>query len=115
MYVPIILKDGSEKTVKWGRRNEEEYPLKLPLGGWARAESIEKWAKFRPVRCYIPAIEFYEKGYKKFTNGHPIVGLLCRADDINVVYVITVPAPPDYQHIHDCFPMLRKGYLKICY
>jgi hypothetical protein len=42
-HLPILLKDSSVTLQPWGRR--EQQPGKLPLGGWARHDSIltGKW------------------------------------------------------------------------
>jgi putative SOS response-associated peptidase YedK len=113
-FIQVIRKDGTETIAKWGRRNEQEEPINLPLGGWARSENMAAWKKYKPEKVYIPCFEFYEKGHSWPTNGHPIVGLLCTVGEYRVVYVITVAAPEVYQHIHDRMPMLGKGYDKRC-
>jgi len=46
--LPVIMKDGNISLLPWGRRKEQEG--KLPLGGWARLDSIYagKWNSVQP-------------------------------------------------------------------
>jgi hypothetical protein len=37
--LPILMRDGNISLMEWGRRKEQEG--NLPLGGWARLDSID--------------------------------------------------------------------------
>ena len=115
--IPIITKNGVKETVFWGRRNENEFPdTKLPVTGWAKIESIKKgwWNKFSPERVYVPAVKYMEKDKNKKSHwfdvekGKFILGLKIKQGDIAVCYIITVPAPKEFVHIHDRWVLMRE-------
>ena len=109
--LPVIMKNHETSLVTWGRRKEEAGAL--PLGGWARHESILKgtWDKYRPVPVKIAVDAFMEKDQQKVSHwfnlepGQVIQGLLARsADGQQRVYVVTVE--PDDKSIHDRWPRI---------
>ena len=59
--LPILMKDGNISLLPWGRRKEQEG--NLPLGGWARLDSINagKWeyAQPTPVKIAVDAFMLY--------------------------------------------------------
>lgn len=59
--LPVKTRTGSIKTLAWGRRREQAGTL--PLGGWARLDSIYagRWDRCFPVAVKIPVKSFMEK------------------------------------------------------
>ena len=115
--IPIITKDGIREVVYWGRRDEKEFPdTKLPITGWAKIESIKKgyWKKFKPEKVYIPAIKYMEKDKNRKSHwfdveeGKYIIGLKIKWNEIVTCYVVTIPAPREFLHIHDRWVLLKK-------
>jgi len=91
--------------VAWGRRSDENGSL--PLGGWARIESIRsgRWNRWqpRPVRLALNA--FMEKDIEgqshwfPLTEGQWVQGLLAQQGTEQRVYVVTItPQMPDAVH-----------------
>ena len=116
--IPIITKSGVKKTIFWGRRNEKEFPeTKLPITGWAKIESIKKgwWNKFRPEKVYVPAVKYMEKDKNKKSHwfdveeGKFIVGLKIKWDKIAVCYIITIPTPNEFVHIHNRWVLIKNS------
>jgi len=111
--LPILMRDGNISLMPWGRRKEQEG--NLPLGGWARLDSIEagKWEYVhpRPVKIIVDA--FMEKDHNKdshwFTleEGQFIQGLVAHYNNEQRIYVVTVePDPLTKQMIHDRWPRI---------
>lgn len=69
--LPILMKDGNISLLPWGRRKEQEG--KLPLGGWARLDSINagKWEYVQPTPVKIAVDAFMEKDHNKDLYGRP--------------------------------------------
>ena len=94
--LPVMKKDGSRVLLPWGRRREQ--PGQLPLGGWARLESIHagRWDKWFPVPVKLPVKSFMEKNIEgasqwfDLTKGKYIHGLVAKANNEQRVYIITV-------------------------
>jgi hypothetical protein len=109
--LPILKRNGSIVLLPWGRRQTQAG--NLPLGGWARLESIHagKWDKYFPKSVKIPAQRFMEKDYQEtshwfeITRGQYIQGLLARYGDEYRVYVVTI-VPERDSAIHDRWPRL---------
>lgn len=103
--LPVITRSGGSRLVTWGRRSGEDG--NLPLGGWARLESIQsgRWNRWqpRPVRLALNA--FMEKDIEgqshwfPLTEGQWVQGLLARQGGEARVYVVTItPQMPDAVH-----------------
>lgn len=112
--LPILLKNMDVVLTPWGRR--EQQAGKLPLGGWARHDSIlaGKWdyANPRPVKIVVDA--FMDKDKYKVSHwftmepGTYIQGLIARLNNECRVYVVTIE--PDFKTIHDRWPRIIKGH-----
>ena len=63
--LPILMRDGNISLMPWGRRKEQEG--NLPLGGWARLDSINtgKWEYVHPIPVKIIVDGFMEKDHNK--------------------------------------------------
>ncbi|MDD2717821.1 MAG: hypothetical protein PHW04_18190 [Candidatus Wallbacteria bacterium] len=105
----VYLERGNAGLASWGIRSTLEHPeLKLPVGGWAREESIAKgtWKKYHPEEVLIPAVKFLERDWQKkihlfeLSDRESIKGLLVREGSLAVVYVITIESPPELRQIH---------------
>lgn len=94
--LPVLLKAGGVMWLPWGRRQLQKGGL--PLGGWARLESIEegKWDEFFPKPVKIPVHGFSEvdfegrSHYFKLVKQQSIQGLLARLDQELRVYIVTI-------------------------
>jgi len=109
--LPVRLKSGSHVLLTWGRREGESGTL--PVGGWARHESIlaGKWDRFfpKPVRLDLEA--FMEKDNQGKSHWYPVIApnamqaLVARWDDEQRVYVVTInPTLPDQAAVHSRWP-----------
>lgn len=103
--LPVMTRSGGSRLVTWGRRSGESG--NLPLGGWARLESIHsgRWNRWqpRPVRLALQA--FMEKDIEgvshwfPLTDGQWVQGLLVQDGTEQRVYVVTItPQMPDAVH-----------------
>jgi len=110
--LPIKLKQGGIKLLPWGRRQQQSGHL--PLGGWARLESIQKgiWDKYFPKSVKIMVSEFMEKDqatgmseWFSVNEGQFIQGLVAHDDQEQRVYVVTIP-PPQKEAIHNRWPRI---------
>lgn len=116
--LPVLMKDGSISSLRWGARREDDAPkdghLRWPAGGWARLESVRtgRWKRFHPVPVKIPARGYMEKDAEgkshwfKLETGEYIQGLVATIGDERRVYVVTVTPPADFAHIHDRWPRI---------
>lgn len=115
--LPIMKRDGSVMFLPWGRRQNQ--PGDLPLGGWARLESIEKglWDKYHPKSVKIPLKRFMEKDHQDVshwfdvTRGQYIQGLVARYDDEYRVYVVTI-TPERLNAVHERWPRIISAIQK---
>jgi hypothetical protein len=108
--LPVATKSGVPALVGWGRR--ESQSGQLPLGGWARLDSINagKWKRFHPQPVKILVDAFMEKDDSG--NSHwftlPeksfIQGLMAEKDEEHRLYVVTIDAPPEMEKIHKRWP-----------
>ena len=59
--LPVLTKKKEIELLPWGRRKEQKGHL--PLGGWARLDSIYagRWDKWFPVPVKLPIQQFMEK------------------------------------------------------
>ena len=110
-HLPVRTRNGGIKLMPWGRRKHQIG--QLPVGGWARLESIEKgtWDRWFPKPVKIIIDRFMEKDIEnnshwfELTRGQCIQGLLARHDKETRIYVVTiVPEMPDA--IHERWPRI---------
>lgn len=112
--LPVARRNGDAMLLPWGRRKAE--PGQLPLGGWARLESIKKgvWDQWQPRPVKLLVQQFMEKDihgmshWFELTKSQWIQGLVARINQEERVYVVTiVPEMPDA--IHDRWPRIITG------
>lgn len=110
--LPVKLKNGEIKLVTWGRRENEQ--SEMPLGGWARLNSIknekdQRWNMYLPKPVQIPIDKFMEKNFEgkpcwyEVTKGKCIQGLLAHEGNEYRVYVVTID-PEDLTNCHYRWP-----------
>lgn len=110
--LPIIMKDGNISLLPWGRRKEQEGHL--PLGGWARLESINsgKWEYTQPIPIKIAVDAFMEKDRNKDSHwfnleeNQFIQGLVAHYNNERRIYVVTVEPDSSKKQIHDRWPRI---------
>ena len=110
--LPVLMRDGKVSLVPWGRRKQEDG--NLPLGGWARLESVDagKWDYLQPRPVKIAVDAFMEKDHNKdshWFNMEPdtfIQGLYASKGDEARIYVVTVEPGPLERPIHDRWPRI---------
>ncbi|MDE2089131.1 MAG: hypothetical protein KGJ12_03815, partial [Gammaproteobacteria bacterium] len=94
--LPVRTRSGELTLLPWGRREGE--PGALPLGGWARLDSIRagRWDRWSPTPIKIAVQGFMEKDREGRSHWYDlpqdrwIQGLLARAGEEQRVYVVTV-------------------------
>lgn len=109
--LPVKTADGDVMQIPWGRRQQQAG--RLPLGGWARLESIYggRWDRFSPVPVQLPVDRFMEKDHEgtshwyEITNGQVIQGLVARLNHERRVYVVTIE-PKLEDAIHERWPRI---------
>lgn len=122
--LPVRRQGGGGVMVPWGARGREP-ALDSRLGGrptwiaggWARYESIQQgaWDDYKPVPARIQVLAFMEKDADEASHWFDlepdqyIQGLLAHLGGERRIYVVTVPAPPEYARIHDRWPRLVTG------
>lgn len=112
--LPVRKRDGGMELLPWGRRKEQAG--RLPLGGWARLESIYegRWDKWFPIPVKLPIRQFMEKDFEgnshwfDLTRGKFIQGLVARCEHERRVYVVTV-VPETDEAIHPRWPRILSG------
>ncbi len=110
--LPVRLRNGEVDWQPWGRR--EPQTGRLPLGGWARLESIKtgRWQSYQPRPVLILAQAYMEKDAQRQSHwfdlsAHTAIqGLLALSGTEQRVYVVTVPSPENYAHIHHRWPRI---------
>jgi hypothetical protein len=109
--LPVIKKNGEASLLPWGRRKEQAG--RLPMGGWARLDSIYagRWDRWFPVSVKISILQFMEKDISgtshwfDLTKGQIIQGLVARFNQEQRVYVVTIE--PEFEEaIHDRWPRI---------
>jgi putative SOS response-associated peptidase YedK len=120
--LPVLLKHGPEmpegavRWIAWGRPHGSSTKRSAPLpeGACARLESIKqgKWKRWHATPVLIPAERFMERGpdkaehWFKLQPGQVIQGCLASSahNEYASVYIVTVPAPREFAHVHDRWP-----------
>ena len=112
--LPVKSRGGSISTLAWGRRHQQAGTL--PLGGWARLDSIYagRWDRWFPIAVKIPVKSFMEKDLEglshwyDLTGGQWIQGLVARHQQERRVYVVTIE-PELAEAIHGRWPRIMSG------
>jgi hypothetical protein len=118
--LPVKLKDGTCKLVKWGRRENEN--SEMPLGGWARLTMIrneknERWNMYLPKPVQIPVDKFMEKNFEgktcwyEITKGQTIQGLLAHEQNEYRLYIVTID-PENLMNCHYRWPHIITSVIK---
>lgn len=112
--LPVKTRDGNHQLLPWGRRQHQIG--KLPLGGWARLDSVYagRWDRWfpRPVKLQVQG--FMEKDIEnrshwyELTKGQWIQGLVARYNQEQRLYVVTVE-PEREDAVHDRWPRILSG------
>ncbi len=113
--LPVKRNNNEIALLPWGRRKEQAG--QLPMGGWARLDSIYagRWDRWfaRPVK--LPITSFMEKDIEgnshwfDITEGKWIQGLVARAGYEQRVYVVTI-VPEMVDAIHERWPRILSSH-----
>jgi len=109
--LPVVRRGGASMAVPWGRRKQQ--PGRLPLGGWARLDSIHsgRWDRWFPRPVKIRVLAFMEKDIEgsshwfDLVEGQWIQGLLAHDGDQQRIYVVTIK-PEMEGAVHDRWPRI---------
>ena len=112
--LPVKTRMGGIRMLAWGRRHEQAG--RLPLGGWARLDSIYagRWDRWFPAPVKIPVKSFMEKDLEghshwyDLTRGQWIQGLVARHQQEQRIYVVTIE-PELADAVHDRWPRIMSG------
>lgn len=112
--LPVKTKQQENKLIPWGRRKQQVG--KMPLGGWARLDSIYagRWDRWFPVAVKIPVKAFMEKDimgqshWFDLPKGKWIQGLITREGQEQRIYVVTIE-PEMEDAVHDRWPRILSG------
>ena len=112
--LPVKTRSNDIATLAWGRRREQAGAL--PLGGWARLDSIYagRWDRWFPVPVKIQVKSVMEKDLEghshwfDLTKGQWIQGLVARYRHERRVYVVTIE-PEMAEAVHDRWPRIMSG------
>lgn len=111
--LPVLCKDNQVVRLPWGRRQQQAGSL--PLGGWARLDSIYggRWDRWFPQPVKIMVRSFMEKDHEgrshwfDITPGQFIQGLVAREQHEQRVYVVTIE-PQQTDAVHDRWPRILR-------
>ena len=112
--LPVRQKTGEIMLLPWGRRQDQTG--KLPLGGWARLDSIYagRWDRWFPKAVKLNIKSFMEKDIEShshwfdLTQGQWIQGLVAREGSEQRVYVVTI-TPEMSDAVHERWPRVVSG------
>lgn len=112
--LPVAMRNGDIHLLPWGRRHEQAG--RLPLGGWARLDSIYagRWDRWFPVPVKLLVKSFMEKDFEghshwyDLTRGQWIQGLVARCRHERRIYVVTIE-PELADAVHDRWPRIMSG------
>ncbi|MEJ1354392.1 MAG: hypothetical protein RPU52_07670 [Candidatus Sedimenticola sp. (ex Thyasira tokunagai)] len=112
--LPVRKRVGGVELLPWGRRKSQAG--KLPLGGWARLESIYegRWDRWFPTPVKLNISQFMEKDIEggshwyDLTPGKWVQGLIAHWDNERRVYVVTI-TPEREDAVHDRWPRIMSG------
>lgn len=94
--LPAKTRKGECILLPWGRRQNQQG--KLPIGGWARLDSIYagRWDRFFPKPAKLCIKSFMEKDIEghshwfDLTAGQYIQGLIARDGTERRIYIVTI-------------------------
>ena len=109
--LPVLTKQGQWVMLPWGRRKTQTG--NLPMGGWARLESIHqgRWNQYFAKPIKLVASAFMEKDIEGVSHWYPVIqgqylqGLLARYDNERRVYVVTI-TPKRADALHERWPRI---------
>jgi hypothetical protein len=112
-WLPAQTRSG-QTLLPWGRRQQQAG--KLPLGGWARLESIYggRWDRWFPVPVKLPISSFMERDIEgrklwyELTKGQWIQGLIARDGHEQRLYIVTLE-PELEDAVHERWPRIMSG------
>jgi len=112
--LPVKKKSGEIELLPWGRR--EKQAGVLPLGGWARLDSIYsgRWDRWEKKAVKILVNQFMEKDISgnshwfDITKGQFIQGLIARHQQEQRLYIVTVEPEFD-EAVHNRWPRILSG------
>ena len=112
--LPVKKQNGEMSLLLWGRRQHQIG--KLPLGGWARLNSVYagRWDRWFPRPVKLLVVSFMEKDIEgrshwyELTRGQWIQGLVARNNYEQRIYVVTIE-PEMEDAVHDRWPRILSG------
>jgi hypothetical protein len=112
--LPVKIKEQGVVLLPWGRRKEQDGHL--PLGGWARLDSIYagRWDRWFPKPVKLPINSFMEKDIEgqshwfDLVKGQWIQGLVARDGTEQRIYVVTI-TPEMSEALHERWPRIMTG------
>lgn len=112
--LPVKKRGGGVELLPWGRRKNQAG--NLPLGGWARLESIYegRWDRWRPIPVKLGVSQFMEKDIEgnsrwfDITPGKWIQGLVAHWDNERRIYVVTI-TPETEDAAYERWPRILSG------
>ena len=112
--LPVKKRSGGIELLPWGRRKNQAGDL--PLGGWARLESIYegRWDRWRPTPVKLGVSQFMEKDIEgngrwfDITRGKWIQGLVAHWDKERRIYVVTI-TPETEDAVYERWPRILSG------
>lgn len=112
--LPVKTRSGEIQLLPWGRRQNQIG--KLPLGGWARLESVYagRWDRWFPKPVKLQVAGFMEKDIEgqshwyELTRGQWIQGLVARIQHEQRIYVVTIE-PEREDAVHERWPRILSG------
>lgn len=112
--LPVKKRTGEIDLLPWGRRKQQAG--NLPLGGWARLDSIYagRWDRWFPTPVKLMVSQFMEKDIEgqshwfDITSGKWIQGLIAHCNNERRVYVVTI-TPEMEDAVHERWPRILSG------
>ena len=112
--LPVKTRSGEIQLLPWGRRQNQIG--KLPLGGWARLDSVYagRWDRWFPKPVKLQVAGFMEKDIEghshwyELTRGQWIQGLVARVQHEQRIYVVTIE-PEREDAVHERWPRILSG------
>jgi hypothetical protein len=112
--LPVKKRVDGIELLPWGRRKQQAG--NLPLGGWARLDSIYggRWDKWFPTPVKLIVSQFMEKDIEgnshwfDITPGKWIQGLIAHNGNERRVYVVTI-TPELEDAVHQRWPRILSG------
>lgn len=109
--LPARTRSGDTLLLPWGRRQNQAG--KLPLGGWARLDSIYagRWDRWLPKPVKLELKSFMEKDIEghshwfDLTAGQYIQGLIARDGSEQRIYIVTI-TPEMSDAVHERWPRI---------